>query len=163
MRLKSFFLNIIVGVTHQTPAFSRAYRPAPPTLMGQIWAGLTRNTPAFTGARVSEASVSQEEQRPRERSEVRVWKVGPGLRASLVWAVPAAAVITVVVLVFVYSSPSTSAHHAASPPSGGVTAAVLVCAAFALLFWRVALRLAVSLLLVALVAAVVVALEYFLH
>jgi hypothetical protein len=37
-------------VSRSGRAFTPAYRPAPPTFWGQLWAALTRSTPAFTGA-----------------------------------------------------------------------------------------------------------------
>jgi hypothetical protein len=47
----------LAAVARRTPAFAPAYRPAPMTLGGQLWAGLTRNTPAFTGAQPPRAAV----------------------------------------------------------------------------------------------------------
>jgi hypothetical protein len=162
MKLKSFLVRVMVGVTRQTPAYSAAYRPAPPTLMGQIWAGLTRNTPAFTGARASEASVNHEGQDLKENAEVRQWKVGPALWKSLAWVLSAAAVVAAVVLVLVYWRPSTGAHHVtAAPPTSGVAPVVIVAfAALAVVYWRFAFRILTLVLVVLLVWGVIALIQH---
>jgi Pentapeptide repeats (8 copies) len=40
----------LAAVSRSGRAFTPAYRPAPPSFWGQLWAALTRSTPAFTGA-----------------------------------------------------------------------------------------------------------------
>lgn len=38
-------------ISRSAPAFTPPYKPAPLTFWGQVWAALSRSTPAFTGAR----------------------------------------------------------------------------------------------------------------
>ena len=41
----------LASASRSTAAFTPPYKPAPLTFMGQLWAALSRSTPAFTGAR----------------------------------------------------------------------------------------------------------------
>jgi len=144
MRLESFLTSIVVGVTRQTPNFSRGYRPAPPTLIGQIWAGLTRNTPAFGGARMSEAPASARVigGSPGVRAVLYAMKaVWKEVRASLSLSVPIALIITLVVLFFFSHSPSTSGQNAAQLADKPYFLVSAIAIAL-VLFWRFTLRLA---------------------
>jgi hypothetical protein len=152
MKLKSLVSSILFGIAGQTPTLTSIYRPAPATLIGQIWAGLTRNTPAFS-PRPSEVPVRRE-LTSRERSERRTWNLGPALKAALPWAAIAAVMITAVVLFFVYSSPN--GHHSQQSTSAGdgISFVILAVILFVTLFWRLALKIVALLVVIGFVVGV---------
>jgi len=142
----------MITLTRQDPASSPVYRPVPPTLMGQVWAGLTRNTPAFTGARTPDESASQE-QRPALYARLAVRTAMSAWSWSARWVGLAVAAIglagvTGLVLALVHNSHTGGAHHAAAA-SAYIQISVVGCAVLVAVFWRSALRI-VLLLVVAL-------------
>src|SRR5215831_5773079 len=89
MRTKDFLRKAAIGVTHQTPAYRAKYCPAPTSLLGQVWAGMTRNTPAFTGATVPGAGIGQKRLgQEQEQASART-----ALRVALRQAAPALGMI----------------------------------------------------------------------
>jgi hypothetical protein len=71
-RARGRFSVALAAISRDTPAFRPAYRPLPAALFRQLWAGLTRSTPAFTGARPlsGPAAATTEERRERASDEL---------------------------------------------------------------------------------------------
>jgi hypothetical protein len=131
----------IVAAMRQTPSYGSAGRPAPPYLAGQLWAGLTRQTPAFSGTRARAATRwpaesaeldgpvgTRRQHRPEPRSEDRDRSLGgraePLRNGRSRLAAPLAAAVAVLVVVAGQAIIAHSGlrHHltaAASPESAG--------------------------------------------
>src|ERR1022692_746686 len=96
-RIRSFAAKILAGVTRQTAAFSSPSRSAPPTLLGGLWAGLTRSTPAFNDVQPPEVLTGEDDAPQRQMR--RLYGRLPTRLA--VWAGAAVIGVALVVLVVV--------------------------------------------------------------
>lgn len=154
-RIRSFAAKILAGVTRQTPAFSSASRSAPQTLLGGLWAGLTRSTPAFNDVQPPEVLTGEDDAPQRQMHRLYGRRL---LTRSAIWAAAAVIGVVLVVVVVVLVTPPPAKHSAAISVIHVTSAVQLTIAVTALVavvfFWRLALRLVIVIVTVALLALI---------
>jgi hypothetical protein len=144
---RSLASALLAGLTRQTAAFSLASRPAPRSFVAELWAGLTRNTPAFNGLPSPQIPVIEDavaERQLRRRRHIK-------LLATSVGIVICAAVVGLVLVLVLPSAKHQTSPTAVQATPAAVVEVVALIGLGAIIFWRMALRIVLIIVVIALV------------